>query len=144
VTGAIAVRYPPTLPNVIMNPAGNQFSINGVESYSDWTAGEPLAPTAANASVVGQVRDAQGRGVYGARVVIQSQDGTILSALTNPFGSYRIDGVPSGQSYLASVTHKRYVFVSQTINVSEDIVGLDFIADSEVRPLKSTERDPSP
>jgi hypothetical protein len=68
------------------------FSINGVESYSDWTAGEPLAPTAANASVIGQVRDAQGRGVYGARVVIQSQDGTILSALTNPFGSYRIDG----------------------------------------------------
>jgi CSLREA domain-containing protein len=127
VTGAIAIRYSPTLPYITMNPAGNQFTINSLSSYSDWTAGEPLAPTAANVSVSGRVRDLDGRGIGNAQVMIQNQQGEIMWAITNPFGYYQITDVPAGQTYLVSVTHKRYTFEPRTLNLSDDVVGMDFI-----------------
>ena len=126
VTGSIAVRYPPTLSYVTMNPAGNQFTINGLSSYSDWTAGEPLAPTAANVSVSGRVLDLNGQGISGARVSMQNQEGQKVLAITSGFGYYSFADVPAGETYLVSVVHKRYVFDSRTINVSDDLTGIDF------------------
>ncbi|MEP7148194.1 MAG: carboxypeptidase-like regulatory domain-containing protein [Acidobacteriota bacterium] len=133
VTGSIAVRYPPTLSYVTMNPAGNQFTINGLSSYSDWTAGEPLAPTAANATVSGQVRDLDGRGIGGARVSVQNPAGEIKTAFTNPFGYYSFSDVAVGQTYLVSVEHKRYTFDARTISVSDDVTGIDFTPQSGLR-----------
>jgi hypothetical protein len=129
VTGSVAVRYQPTLPYVIMNPAGNQFTINDLESYSDWTAGEPLAPTAGNASVSGRVVDADGRAVSGAQVAMQNQQGNVIRALTNPFGYYRFESVPVGQTYLVTVQHKRFEFQPRTINLNDDLADLDFTAE---------------
>ncbi|MEO8041817.1 MAG: CSLREA domain-containing protein, partial [Acidobacteriota bacterium] len=141
VTGSIAVRYPPTLSYVTMNPAGNQFTINGLSSYSDWTAGEPLAPTAANATVSGQVRDLDGRGIGGARVLMQNPAGEIKTALTNPFGYYSFSDVAVGQTFLVSVEHKRYTFDARTISVSDDVTGIDFTPQSDFRS-DSSDRSP--
>lgn len=133
VTGSIAVRYPPTLPYVLMNPAGNQFTINGLSSYSDWTAGEPLAPTAANASVSGRVLDSNGRGISNARVSLQNQQGDVVWAITNPFGYYSFSSVEVGQTYIVSVAHKQYSFSPRTISLNDDVTGLDFTPATELR-----------
>ncbi|HKP68862.1 MAG TPA: Ig-like domain repeat protein [Pyrinomonadaceae bacterium] len=90
-----------------------------------------LGPTAANARISGQVRDGAGRAIGYARIAIQNQDGATVFALTNPFGYYTLDNVPAGQTYIVTVTHKRYQFAPRTITLSDDIVGLDFIAESD-------------
>jgi uncharacterized repeat protein (TIGR01451 family) len=126
VTGNTAVRYPPG-PDIILNAAANTFTVNNVSVYSHWTAGEPLAPTAAQVGVSGRVMTADGRGVSGARVALTNQSGQTVYAITNPFGYYRFVGVGSGQTYLASVNHKRYTFASRSVSVSDEVVGFDFL-----------------
>lgn len=142
-TGSTAVRYPSTLPNVMMDPANNRFTISGVQSYSDWTAGEPLAPTAANAQVSGRVVDADGRGVSGASVSMLNQEGQVVWAMTNPFGYYRFTNVPTGQNYLVSARHKRYEFQPRTVSVNDDLTDIDFIAESGSRPEDTKNRPKS-
>ena len=90
-------------------------------------------PTAANAAVAGRVMDLGGRGVGGAFVTMQDQAGNVMSAVTNPFGYYHFTSVPSGQSYLVSVRHKRYEFQSRTVTVNEDLADIDFVEQGESR-----------
>jgi hypothetical protein len=87
-------------------------------------------PTAANVGVAGRVVDSAGRGISGARVTMQDQEGSVLWAITNPFGYYRFTNVPSGQIYLVSVGHKRYTFQSRTINLGDELTDLDFVAEA--------------
>ena len=96
-----------------------------------------LGPTSANVSVTGRVTDSAGRGLSGARVLMQSQSGELLWAITNPFGYYRFIGIQVGQVYIVSVSDKRYVFEPRTINVSEDVSGFDFTAVSVLRTEQS-------
>ena len=92
-----------------------------------------VGPTAANVGISGRVTDAAGRGVPGATVTMQNQDGVIVYAITNPFGYYRFVDVPSGQTYLASVTHKRYTFQPRTITVNDELTDVNFVAEGESR-----------
>ncbi|HEX2639174.1 MAG TPA: carboxypeptidase-like regulatory domain-containing protein, partial [Pyrinomonadaceae bacterium] len=100
-----------------------------------------IAPTAGEASVSGRVADASGRGVYGARVSLSAADGKALSAITNNFGYYRIDGVSVGETYVAGVTAKRYTFRPRVVTISDDLAGLDFVEESTqyiLTPLQKT------
>jgi endonuclease G len=80
-----------------------------------------LAPTAAASQISGRVMTTDGRAVSRARVTLTDQNGETKSALTNPFGYYRFETVAAGETYVITVQHKRYVFVAQVINVSENI-----------------------
>ena len=95
-----------------------------------------VGPTAANVGVSGRVVDAAGRGIAGATLILQNQEGTVANALTNPFGYYRFANVPSGQSYLISVVHKRYEFQPRAINVNDELTDIDFVAAEQSRPAE--------
>ena len=123
-----AIRTPPDGIGIFLDTVNDTFTVVGMNQYSDWTAGEPLAPTAANVNVSGRVVDANGRGVSSAHVMMQDQTGDVLWATTNPFGYYRFAGVPAGQTYLFSPRHKRYEFQPRAVTINEDLTGLDFIA----------------
>ena len=125
VGGTSAIRYPAG-PNVILNAAANTFTLNGVQVYSDWTAGEPLAPTASSATVAGRVFGSNGRGVYGSFVSITDANGNARLAITNPFGYYSFAEVQTGQSYVISVRDKRHQFAPRVINVSDDLTDVNF------------------
>ncbi len=103
-------------------------NFNGSNNNSSPFAQQVIGPTAANVSVSGRVLDVDGRGVSGARVSLQNQQGEIVWAITNPFGYYRFTDVQSGLTYEISVAHKRFTFQSRTINVVDELVGVDFIA----------------
>lgn len=108
----------------------NTIFVAGVTSFNNfWTAGS-LAPTAASVTVGGRVLSDVGRGIYKARVTLTDMEGGSRTALTNPFGYYRFDGVPAGQSYVVSVRHKAYQFAnpSRIIFVADDLTDVDFIA----------------
>ncbi|HMO82148.1 MAG TPA: carboxypeptidase-like regulatory domain-containing protein [Pyrinomonadaceae bacterium] len=68
-------------------------------------------PTSANLNIEGRVTTADGRGI--ANTSIRIEGGTLsapLTAITNGFGFFRIEGVPAGHTYLISVASRRFVF----------------------------------
>jgi hypothetical protein len=90
--------------------------------------------TAANVSVSGRVTDAFGTPVSRAIVTIQNlSSGEVQSLSTGSFGNYRFEDLPSGESYIVTVSHRRYTFSnnSQIFTLSDAIENLDFVADSQ-------------
>lgn len=85
-------------------------------------------PTAASVSIGGQVLNSSGNTVGKARVILTAPNGETRFVLTNPFGYYRFDDVPSGGTYILSVASKQYQFAPQVVNVSEELTELNFIA----------------
>jgi hypothetical protein len=96
-----------------------------------WTF-TPLSPTAAPVTIKGRVVSLKGLGIFNARVSMTSQDGVVRTALTNPFGYFQIFGVPSGETYLMSVSAKGFSFNQSTrlINVLDAVSDADFVADN--------------
>lgn len=104
--------------------------IPNVDDGTDIGAFEFLAPTAASVSIGGRVTDAGGRGIYGARLIMTDENGAQLTAISNPFGYYRFDGVIAGGSYIVAVSSRRHTFAVPQILVTadSDIADLDFVA----------------
>ena len=78
------------------------------------------APTAGPVTVSGKVVDQSGQGISNARVSLTDESGSTFSAVTNTAGNFTITEVPSGETYILNVSHKRYRFTSQVIGLSED------------------------
>ncbi len=86
-----------------------------------------VGPTAANVSVTGRVLTAEGRGVYGARVVMTDSSGQARMALTNPLGYYRFTEVPSDAIYTFTVSAKTYVTGEGIVrNITDNVTDLNF------------------
>ncbi len=93
-----------------------------------WTS--VLPPTAASASVRGRVVDSFGRGIARVRITLTDGNGIIFFVSSNPFGYYRFDEIAVGQTYVFSVSSKRYQFVEPTrvVFVSDNIADMNFVA----------------
>jgi Carboxypeptidase regulatory-like domain len=88
-----------------------------------------LITSAAAVTVWGRVTDAAGNGIPKAKVSLTDNNGSTQTALTNSFGYFLFVGVPSGETYVAAVSHKRYRFTPQAISVVDEVAGLEFVAD---------------
>lgn len=97
-----------------------------------WNA-QPLAPSAANVSVSGNVQTAGGQGIRNIRVTMSSGDGTTQTALTGSFGYFRIDDVTTGQTYVLRISSKRYSFAnpSQVLSILEDVDDINFVSEEQ-------------
>lgn len=130
VEGLTATVYPnpPPCPGggtPCVDPGVNTIFVANLEEFSERTAGE-LAPTAAAASVSGQVLDPNGRGVFNAEVTMTDANDEIVTARTNPFGYFTFAEVPVGETYVFRARHKLYRFTPQihTINEARDNIFL--------------------
>ena len=83
--------------------------------------------TSAPATVAGQVLTRDGRGVGNATVTLTDMDGGTKRVMTNSFGFFRFDDVPSGISYIVSVSASGYSFASQLVVVNDDVTDLTFV-----------------
>ena len=124
-----------TITNIVaggtVDATANTFSVNNVTSFSDWSAGN-LAPLAAEASISGSVKTADGRGINGAIIrVIGNGLSEPRLVRTSAFGRYRINGLPAGETYVLSVMSKRFIFnnPSRVISLHDDLADADFIAE---------------
>ncbi len=142
-----------TLTNAFAPAAGNSFLILDAASFTGTFATTNLpnimpnqwsvvynnaagtvtlnvnAPVAANVGVSGRVSTANGSGVRNAIVTLTNTQGVTRSARTSSFGYYRFDDVRVGETYVASVRSKEYQFTPRTIQVADELTGVDFIAD---------------
>jgi hypothetical protein len=105
----------------------NTMSTTGISDFSDWTLFGDLVPTAANATVSGRITSS-GFGVAGARITLTDSEGNTFRGISNSFGFYSIDDIPSGHVYLATIQSKRYLFESRTINIVDSISDMNFEA----------------
>jgi hypothetical protein len=88
-------------------------------------------PTAANASISGRVTSAEGRGIRGAVIRIQSSDGTVNRVvMTNSLGYYMIPDMETGITYVISIQSRRFVFepASVVYTHQDNVVDLNFTA----------------
>ncbi len=101
----------------------------GFESLNPGTATIPVSAgtTAGEANITGRVLGNDGRGVARARVTAMAPDGSVRTALTNPFGFYLIVGLDVNTAYVVTVNSKRYTYEQRFVTVNENLTGLDFI-----------------
>lgn len=107
-------------------PGGTSFVLRG-----GFWAFEQLAPTAAMVGVAGRVATADGRGIRNATVLLTDSAGTTRQAATGSLGYYRFENVAAGQTYIISVSSRRFTFSKSTlvIDVSDELANVDFTAD---------------
>jgi hypothetical protein len=130
--GANVYPYNPASFGGFPNGPGTGLTTDGFHDISHLVfCFESLAPSAASASVGGRVTNSFGYGIGGVGVVMSDvQNGTVWTALTNPFGYYTIDGPEVGNFYTISVSHKRFSFIdgTRTFSLNDNISGMDFVA----------------
>ena len=140
-SGAGWNQYNPGMPPVIVNrlalapdstPARPGEAPAAITTVAAGTYGRGVyfnsvaAPTAAPVTVSGRVTDSFDRSIPNAIVRMTDQNGAARSARTNSFGYFRFDDVLAGQTYIFSVTSKRYNFEPQAVTVNNNFSGLIF------------------
>lgn len=129
------------------NSSGGIFAVDGTvgQTASGLSAAQPFgvsggfwnfnyaAPTAANASVSGRVLTASGNGIRNAIVSLTSFNGDVQITQTGAFGYYRFSEVPVGETYILTVTSKRFTFSQATIiiTVNDEVADANFVADPQ-------------
>lgn len=91
-----------------------------------------LPPSSAPASVGGRVQNSGGNGIGGVSVsLIRVSDGEIWHALSNTFGYFSFQQIPTGQTYIVSVNSKRHSFPVNTLTIAltDDITDIVFAAE---------------
>ena len=105
---------------------GGAYSLRG-----GFWAFQALAPTAAGASISGRIRDANGRGIRNVKLVLTSPEtGNVRQIFSSTFGYYRFEEVAVGQTYILTVSAKRFTFEPDTraITLLDDLANEDFSA----------------
>lgn len=92
------------------------------------TPGEPNAPAASSsASIEGRVTTPTGLGLRNAIVILIDSQGVRRTATTSSFGIYTFANVATGETYVLSVSSKRYRFSPRTLAVTGNLTDIDFI-----------------
>jgi hypothetical protein len=104
----------------------NEGNENNTSEFSQCR--QVFAPTSANAAIAGRVFTPQGAGVSKAFVSLTAPNGETRSALTGSLGYYRFEEIAVGETYVISVSSKRYTFAPRAVTLNEDMT-LDFTAE---------------
>lgn len=86
-----------TTPGGTVTPATNTATITGVTSFSDWTLGQPNAPTAGSSRISGVVTRSDGQPLGGVTINLSGSESG--RTITDGNGSYRFNNVESNGFY---------------------------------------------
>jgi hypothetical protein len=98
------------------------FSVKG----GFWAA-PALAPTAAAVSISGRVVTPQELGLTNALITLTDSQGNWRTVRTGKLGSFRFTDVMAGETYILTITSRRYSYAPQVITVIEDMTELLFV-----------------
>ena len=90
-------------------------------TYAGFWSPPPLGPSAAGVTVSGRVQTANGSGIRGVLVKLTNATGIAQTAITGSFGYFRFDEVTVGETYVISVSAKRFEFAqpSQILTIDD-------------------------
>ncbi|MEQ1764466.1 MAG: choice-of-anchor Q domain-containing protein [Pyrinomonadaceae bacterium] len=89
----------------------------------------PLA-SAADATISGRVVTAQGRAISRATITVTDANGESKTVLSNTFGFFNVSELPTGQTYLVSVSARGYTFATPSyfVDLSDNVGDLNFVS----------------
>ena len=124
--GTVSVSGTPTMSGIYNFTVTGTDGVNSTTTYYTITI---LAPTAAGTMVGGRVTEANGRGIFRALVTMTDAQGNQQQAFTNQQGYYQFEDVTSGQVYVFTAMHRRYMFdqPNQVQFVGEEQDGINFV-----------------
>ena len=110
VSGGMSVSFPNDCisGSPCVNTAANMATIQNLSSFSDWTMGEPVAPTASDGVVLGRIVDDNGNPVEGALVRLSGTQNR--KSITDANGNYRFDKVETTGFYTVTPSRTNYSF----------------------------------
>jgi hypothetical protein len=85
-------------------------------------------PTSAAVALEGVVLNIGREPISNARVVVTGSDGTTTTALTNPYGRFRIERLAAGRFYTVSTFAKNRTFDQVGVTMTDDVSGFEIIA----------------
>ena len=89
---------------------------------------DPFAPTAASVTVSGRVITPWDLRLANALVTLTNSRGDARTIRTGRRGNFHFTDVAAGETYILSVTSRRYTFAPQVIYVTEDLTDIVFTA----------------
>ncbi|MCU1267467.1 MAG: Na-Ca exchanger/integrin-beta4 [Acidobacteria bacterium] len=104
----VSGSIPTAFANTSADTVNHRAMVTGVSSFSDWTLGIPSAPTAAPATISGQIRTAAGLAMDG--VVIELNGGRSGRAITDANGNYRFVNLAVGAFYTVTPALVNFTF----------------------------------
>ena len=120
--------------NVTLNPGDrlyvrwrdNNVGTNDGLAIDDFLLG--VLPLSANARIEGRVVTPENRGIPNTFVKVVSSNGTTRTAITNPFGYFILDEILTGETYVLTVSSKRYSFENPTriLTLNDDAAEIIF------------------
>lgn len=117
------------IANVNVQPVNTLGAFAGITGMAYIAS---LPPTAASVLIGGRILSPMKKAIGGAQVVLtnlSTQETRITQ--TNPFGYYRFAEVPVGETYLLTVSSKRYQFSqTQVLTVVAERDDIDFVSDN--------------
>jgi hypothetical protein len=87
-----------------------------------------VGPRAASVSISVRVITPQKLGLTNALVTLTDMQGNSRTVITGKGSSFRFTNVMAGETYILTVSSKRYTYAPQIITVTEDITELSFNA----------------
>ena len=111
---------------------GRSIALSGnnalIGAYGDESARGSTYSFANGYSVSGRVSTAGGVGLPNVGVIIADPTGKLRRTRTGVNGHYTIEDVLAGQTYIISVGSRRFIFTPQTIKVTDNLTGVDFVS----------------
>jgi hypothetical protein len=117
---------PTSFPASVVTPATHVATLSGVTGFSDWTVGEVAAPTAAPATISGQVTTASGAPMAGVTMFLSgARSGR---AITDASGTYRFANVDTDNFYTLtpSVTNYHFSPASRSFSLVANVTDATF------------------
>ncbi len=108
------------VPSVPNSPSGDGSDIGAVEVGS--------ALSTEGVTVAGRLLDSGGNFVPHTRIVMTDPSGNSYPAISSSFGYFSFLNIPIGTSYVITVSSKRFTFSPISINVDDNVSGLEIVA----------------
>lgn len=125
----LGLSFSSVTPNLSLSGSFlTSFTAAGTGTFASNPPPVYVPPTAAGASVSGQVFATSGVGLRNAKVLLTDASGTTYKTVTGSFGQYSFPEIASGQTVIVTVISQRYTFQTQVVNLQENISDLNFFA----------------
>jgi hypothetical protein len=117
------------------NPAtGEQtFQFNSGTPSADLANGlfSVLGPTSASVTVLGKVRNNQGRGIRNVLITMTDANGNERQTQTTAFGYYKFESVAARETVTITAKARRFKFVQSAIirTTNESVTNADFVSE---------------
>lgn len=140
VEGTAPFNYPST----VLDTTNNIASVSGITNFSDWTVGEPFAPTTGTANISGHVLTSTGQPLAGVSLTLLD---TVLienrTTTTDANGLYQFSDILTGRDFVVTPARSGYQFnpASRAFSHTGVVNNMDFLATSDGTQTRRVNND---